>query len=300
VGDERHIFSLPLLLLHGWPSSVLEYARVIGPLSDPAAHGGDPDDAFEVVAAALPGFGFSSAPPTLEAATRWAMADHLGTLMVEGLGHRRFGVHGSDIGASLAQWLAHDRPGEVVGLHIAPNFARDVFSSHRSDAPEMVDYLKGVQAWREHEGAYAAIQGSKPATLAAALADSPVGLAAWMVEKFRDWSDCGGDVERRFGKDDLLAQVSLYWLSGSIASSFLPYFVDRRLGRRPFGRVEAPTAVLVPPHDIALPPPRDFVAGAFNVRRWTEMAAGGHFPAFEEPAAFVEDVREFFRPLRQT
>jgi pimeloyl-ACP methyl ester carboxylesterase len=285
-------------LLHGWPSSVLEYERVIGPLSDPGAHGADPADAFEVVAAALPGFGFSTAPPTLEAATRWAMAGRLGRLMVEGLGHRRFGVHGTDIGATLAQWLAHDGPGEVAGLHVAPLFARDVFSSHRADTPEMAGYLRRVQDWREREGAYGAIQGSKPATLAAALSDSPIGLAAWMVEKFRAWSDCGGDIERRFGKDDLLAQVSLYWLSGSIGSSFLPYYVDRRFGRRAFGRIETPTAVLAAPHDITLPPPREFVAGAFNIQRWTEMAAGGHFPAFEEPQAFVEDVREFFRPLR--
>jgi pimeloyl-ACP methyl ester carboxylesterase len=162
----------------------------------------------------------------------------------------------------------------------------------------MADYLSRVQDWRDREGGYGAIQGSKPATLAAALADSPVGLAAWMVEKFRAWSDCGDDVERRFSKDELLAQVTLYWLSGSIGSSFLPYYVDRRLGRRPFGRVEAPTAVLAAPHDITLPPPRDFVAEAFNLQRWTELAAGGHFPAFEEPEAFVEDIREFFRPLR--
>ena len=289
---------LPLLLLHGWPSSVLEYERVIGPLSDPAAHGGNPEDAFEVVAAALPGFGFSSPPPTLEAASRWEMAGRLGRLMVDGLGHRRFGVHGTDIGASVAQWIALEGPGEVAGLHIAPLFARDVFSSHRSDSPEMSSYLRRMQDWRDREGAYGAIQGSKPATLAAALADSPVGLASWLVEKYRAWSDCEGDLERRFSKDDVLAQISLYWLSGSIGSSFLPYYVDRRLGRRPFGRVEAPTAVLVGPRDITQPPPREFIEGAFNIQRWTEMEAGGHFPAFEEPEAFVADLRSFFRPLR--
>jgi microsomal epoxide hydrolase len=155
-----------------------------------------------------------------------------------------------------------------------------------------------VRSWRAGEGGYAAIQGSKPVTLAAALAGSPVGLAAWMVEKFRAWSDCDGQVERRFGKDDLLAQVSLYWLSGSIGSSFLPYFVDRRGGQRPFGRVEAATAILVTPGDITIPPPREFIESAFNLQRWTRLPAGGHFPAFEEPQAFIDDVREFFRPLR--
>jgi pimeloyl-ACP methyl ester carboxylesterase len=289
---------LALLLLHGWPSSVLEYSRVVDQLSDPAAHGGDAGDAFSVVAAALPGFGFSSPPAHLEDATRWAMAGVLGRLMIEGLGYDRFGVHGTDTGATVAEWLAHDRPDAVAGLHIAPLIARDVFSSHPTDDSEMREYLRQVRTWRSAEGGYAAIQGSKPATLATSLADSPVGLAAWMVEKFRTWSDCDGDIERRFSKDDLLAQVSLYWLSGSIGSSFLPYFVDRRIGQRPFGRVEAPTAIMVAPRDITIHPPRNFVAGAFNLQRWTRLQSGGHFPAFEEPEAFVADLREFFRPLR--
>lgn len=289
---------LPLLLLHGWPSSVLEYGRAIDALSDPAAHGDDPADAFDVVAAALPGFGFSSPPADLDGAARWAMADVVGRLMIAGLGYRRFGVHGTDTGATVAEWLAHERPGAVAGLHIAPLIARDVFTSHPSDDPEMREYLRRVRAWRSAEGGYAAIQGSKPATLATALNDSPVGLAAWMVEKFRAWSDCDGDVERRFSKDDLLAQVSLYWLSGSIGSSFLPYFADRRIAPRPFGRVETPTAILETPLDITVPPPRDFIARAFNLQRWSRLPSGGHFPAFEEPEAFVDDVREFFRPLR--
>ena len=289
---------LPLLLLHGWPSSVLEYSRVIGPLSDPAAHGGDPRDAFSVVAAALPGFGFSSAPASLADAARRRMAARMAGMMTGGLGYRRFGVHGTDTGATVAQWLAHDRPAQVAGLHMAPLLARDVFASHPGGGPEMDEYLRRVRRWQAAEGGYAAIQGTRPASLAVALGDSPAGLAAWIVEKLRAWSDCGGDLETRFPRDEVLAHISLYWFTGSIGTSMLPYYADRKLGTEPFGRVEIPTAILVTPRDITRPPPRELVESAFNVQRWTRLPSGGHFPAFEEPERFVEDLRDFFRPLR--
>jgi len=266
---------LPLLLTHGWPSSFLELLRIVPLLTDPAASGGDPADAFDVVVPSLPGFGFSDRPrePGMDEGRigrLWAR------LMTEGLGYDRFGGHGGDIGATVSKRLAAAEPERVVGVHLI------------QDAD-----------WGPAEGAYAFLQATKPQTLAYALNDSPAGLAGWIVEKFRTWSDSGGDVERRFTKDELLATITLYWATETIGSSM-------RLYAEGGGSWGAPEPTVSVPAGIALvgwsggPPPEEADGTGFaDLRRVTRMARGGHFLAGEEPALLAEELRAFFRPLRR-
>lgn len=290
---------LPLLFSHGWPGSFWEVHKVLGPLTDPGAHGGDPRDAFTVVAPSLPGYGFSPDPGRRGLGPA-AIGDLYAGLMEGVLGHRRFGAQGGDWGAHVLTRLAHRHPHLVTGLHLNLTNARP----HLGDGARPLssaesDFLDEQARWRLAEGAYAAIQGTKPQTLAYALTDSPAGLLAWIVEKFRAWSDCDGDVERAFTRDELLTNVMIYWVTGCIGSSIRLYYERDReawvLG--PGERVEVPTGFARFPAEIWRPP-REWVERSFDLRRWTEMPRGGHFAALEEPALLVEDVRAFFRPLR--
>jgi pimeloyl-ACP methyl ester carboxylesterase len=215
---------LPLLLSHGWPGSIVEFQRLIPMLTDPGHHGGDPADAFTVVAPSLPGYGFSFRPhqPRLN---RVAMADLFAALMTEVLGYERFAAQGGDIGAQLTIRLAAAHPDHLYGIHL--NFIGGALREvKRPEGPtdEERHYLEALQHWLTEETGYQWIQGTKPQTLAYGLTDSPVGLAAWIVEKFRSWSDCGGEVEQCFTKDDLLTAVMLYWATGAINASFWPYY----------------------------------------------------------------------------
>jgi len=289
---------LPLLLAHGWPGSVWEFHRIVPLLTDPGRHGGDPADAFTVVAPSLPGYGFSFSPhqPRFGIVE---MAEAFATLMMDVLGYARFGAQGGDWGSFVVSRLGFDRPDRVAGIHlnmlpVAPERGR---SAAYTD--EEKRYLGEARAWMREEGAYQAIQGTRPQTLAYALTDSPVGLCAWIVEKFRAWSDCHGDVEQRFSRDVLLTNVMIYWLTGAINSSFWPYW---QLRHRPWfpsstERVAVPTAHAAFPGEI-LRPPRAWAERAYDLRRWTAMSAGGHFAALEEPEALAADIRAFFRPLR--
>ena len=289
---------LPLLLAHGWPGSVWEFHRILPMLTNPAASGGNPADAFTVVAPSLPGYGFSftANQPRFGIVE---IADAFATLMTEVLGYSRFGAQGGDWGSFIVSRLGFAYAGRVAGVHL--NMLP--VGPERGRAVEFTDeekrYLAEARAWQREEAAYQAIQGTRPQTLAYALTDSPVGLAAWIVEKFRAWSDCDGDVERRFSKDVLLTNVMIYWLTGAIGSSFWPYW---QLRHRPWWpsateRVPVPTAYAAFPREI-LRPPRAWAERAYDLRRWTAMSAGGHFAALEEPAALVNDIRAFFRPLR--
>jgi pimeloyl-ACP methyl ester carboxylesterase len=289
---------LPLLLAHGWPGSVWEFHRVLPMLTDPARFGGDPADAFTVVAPSLPGYGFSFTPNQ----PRFGIveiAEAFDTLMAQTLGYARYGAQGGDWGSFIVSRLGFAHPDHLAGVHL--NMLPVV--PERGRGPEPTDeekrYLAEARAWMREESGYQVIQGTKPQTLSYALTDSPVGLCAWIVEKFRTWSDCGGDVERRFSKDVLLTNVMIYWLTGAIGSSFWPYW---QLRHRPWfpsatERVTAPTAYAAFPREI-LRPPRAWAERAYDLRRWTVMPAGGHFAALEEPEALAADIREFFRPLR--
>jgi microsomal epoxide hydrolase len=289
---------LALLITHGWPGSIVEFERLIPLLTDPARFGGDPRDAFSVVAPSLPGYTFSFRPnqPRLNIAQ---IAEVFSTLMTDVLGYTRFAAQGGDWGAYVSAQLGAAHGDRVLGIHVTLLAGpRDSTPAPQTD--EERAYVAELQQWMREEQGYAVIQGTRPQTLAYGLTDSPVGLAAWVIEKFRAWSDCGSDIERRFSKDVLLTNVMLYWVTGAINSSFWPYWARRHEPwpideRTP---VRVPTAYASFPHEI-LHAPRAWVEQTYpNIRRWTTMKEGGHFAALEAPEALAEDIRAFFRDLR--
>jgi pimeloyl-ACP methyl ester carboxylesterase len=289
---------LPLLLSHGWPGSTWEFHRLIPMLTDPGAHDADPADAFTVVAPSLPGYTFSFRPdqPRLGIAQ---IAEVFARLMTDVLGYKRFGAQGGDWGAFITSRLGLSYPSRLAGIHLTLLAVRRDLGAPAEPTDEEKAYLEELRHWEREETGYQWIQGTKPQTLAYGLTDSPVGLAAWIVEKFRTWSDSGDDVERRFSKDVLLTNIMLYWITGAINSSFWPYFA-RRHSPWPLPdnqRIEVPTGYASFPREI-LHPPRAWAERAYNIRRWTLMPAGGHFAALEEPAALAADIRAFFRDLR--
>ena len=290
---------LPLLLSHGWPGSVWEFHRLIPLLTDPGAHGADPADAFTVIAPSLPGYAFSFKPNQRRLGIA-EIADVFARLMTDTLGWKRFGAQGGDWGAFITSRLGLAYASRVAGIHVNLLAVRRDAAAPASPTDEEKVYLEELRQWEREETGYQGIQGTRPQTLAYGLTDSPVGLAAWIVEKFRTWSDCGGNVERRFSKDLLLTNIMLYWVTGAINSSFWPYFA-RRHGAPPLPdnqRIEVPTAYASFPREI-LHPPRAWAERLYNIKRWTLMPAGGHFAALEEPEALAADIRAFFRDLRQ-
>ena len=291
---------LPLVLTHGWPGSFAEFEYLIPLLADPGAHGADPADAFHVVVPSLPGYGFSPAPARPGTGSREVAGLWRG-LMAQ-LGYDRFGAQGGDIGAGVSMWLAQLFPEQVVGLHlnyVSASYRPPLGEGLLPITAEEQAYLDTVPAWAVDEGAYAALQGTKPQTLAFALRDSPVGLAAWISEKFRAWSDCGGDVERAVPLDTILTDVTLHWLSDGLTGSLRLYKENRvrPLVFVPGERVVPPLGVALFPRELPMPP-RSWVERAFVVRRWTPMPSGGHFAALERPELMAADIRAFFRPLR--
>jgi pimeloyl-ACP methyl ester carboxylesterase len=290
----------PLLLLHGWPGSVFEFLDLIPRLSDPARFGGDPADAFTVVAPSLPGYGLSFRPGQQRFGIE-AIADCLADLMVETLGYRRFAAQGGDWGAFVASRLGYAHQSKLLGIHLNLLALRRDPDAFAADTPEMRRYRDELALWLREETGYQWIQGTRPQTLAFALTDSPAGLAAWIVEKFRVWSDCGGKIETVFTKDQLLANISFYWLTGAIGSSFWPYYA-RRHGPWPIpegATVAVPTGYCEFPRE-PLRPPRSLAAQTYtDIRRWSVMPRGGHFAAMEQPEALAQEVRGFFRQLRQ-
>jgi microsomal epoxide hydrolase len=290
----------PLLLLHGWPGSVFEFLELIPRLTDPARFGGDPADAFTVVAPSLPGYGPSFKPGQPRFGIE-EIADCVAELMHGALGYPSFAVQGGDWGAITASRLGYDHPEKLIGIHLNLLPIRRDQQDLADPTPEEQAYLDQRAIWLREETGYSWIQGTKPQTLASALSDSPAGLAAWIVEKFRTWSDCGGNVETAFTRDRLLANISFYWFTGAIGSSFWPYYAVRhRPWPIPDGRtIDVPTGYAQFPAEI-LRPPRSLAERTYtDIRRWTVMPRGGHFAALEQPEALANEVREFFRPLRR-
>jgi len=289
---------MPLLVVHGWPSSFFEMTKFVPLLADPAAHGGDPRDSFDVVVPSLPGFGFSDLPRE-RGMTKTRMARLLADLMTQVLGYRRYGARGGDIGSGVVAFLAMDYPERVTGIHVSDVVRPYLGPGARTFTDAERRFFEEERLWMEKEGAYDHIQATKPQTLSYGLTDSPAGLAAWIVEKFRSWSDCGGDVERRFTKDELLTNLTIYWATRTINSANRRYFErdaePRSLG--PDDRVRVPCAVTIFPADIDRPP-REWGERVYDVHRWTVMPRGGHFAALEEPELLAQDIREFFQPLR--
>ncbi len=285
---------LPLVLLHGWPSSFVQMLKIIPLLTDPESHGGDAADSFDVVVPSLPGYGFSDRPnePGMGIGR---MADLFDRLMTDGLGYERYATRASDLGVGVSQQLALAHPDSLIGLHHSGT------NPYVGEAPDDLteaeqEFVANAQRWSAQEMAYAMQHSSKPQTLAYGLNDSPVGLAAWIVEKFWRWSDNGGDVETAFTKDELLTNLTIYWATGTTNSSIRLYYETVRNPGN-WGRVELPTALLMPSKDM-FPTPREWAERSYRVDRWTEVQRGGHFLEWEDPHTLAEDLRAFFRPLR--
>jgi pimeloyl-ACP methyl ester carboxylesterase len=295
---------MPLVLTHGWPWTFWDYEQLIGPLSDPAAYGGDAGDAFDVIVPSLPGTAFSS-PLRRAGIGVVATAELWLQLMRNTLGYDRFAAGGGDSGAFVTARLGHAHADHIIGIHL--NFPATVemaaLGSVRPDdySPDERQWLADPPAPARGTTAHMAVHVEDPQTLAAALNDSPAGLAAWMIERRRNWSDCDGDLERRFSKDQLLTSVSLYWLTDTFHTSVRFYAESFREpwplvhGRQP--PIEAPTAVAVFPRELVRVP-RRFMERQANLARWTVMPRGGHFAPAEEPELLVEDLRAFFREFR--
>jgi microsomal epoxide hydrolase len=289
---------LPLLLVHGWPGSVWEFHDLIPRLTDPARFGGDPRDAFTVIAPSLPGYTLSFKPgqPRFDVV---AMADLFAGLMTDVLGYPRFAAQGGDWGGYVVARLGAMHADRLLGIHLnfLPLRADIPFPAELSDEERI--YRQELEHWQREETGYHAIQGTKPQTLAYALTDSPAGLAAWIVEKLQTWTDHHGDFEGWVERDALLTNIMLYWVTEAINSSFWPYYAIRHEPwPLPEGRIATPTAYASFPRETRHPP-RSFAEGAFNIQRWTEMPRGGHFAALEVADVLAEDVAAFFRSLRR-
>jgi pimeloyl-ACP methyl ester carboxylesterase len=305
VGDHRMHFvhekgrgprTIPLLLLHGWPDSFYRYHKVVPMLTSPQGRTGI---AFDVVVPSLPGFGFTGAltrtsprEPTRQS------AELLWRLMTEVLGYRSFGVVGGDGGSVLAQIIAIDHPASVVGIHLTDLGWHAGNVDPATLTREEEKYLSAGKKQFMADGAYAMVQSTKPTSLSPALTDSPTGLAAWILDRFRSWSDCDGDVEKSFTRDELLTNIMIYWVTRTIGSSMRTYRDDRvSPSLTPDDRVGVPVGLALFPKDIGGVPPRHLAERTLNVQRWSEMPKGGHFAALEQPEAFAGEVIDFFEAI---
>jgi microsomal epoxide hydrolase len=291
---------MPLLLLHGWPGSVFEFLDIIPRLTDPARFGGDARDAFTVVAPSLPGYGLSFEPGQKRFGVP-EMAERVAALMTDVLGYPKFGAQGGDWGAAVTSRLGYGYADRMIGIHLNLMMAagRDPAEFANPNEEERA-YLAELKRWLHEETGYQRIQGTKPQTLAFALTDSPAGLAAWVAEKFRAWSDCGGRIENAISRDRMLADISLYWFTGAIGSSFWPYYA-RLHGAAilPAGdTISVPTGYAQFPREMLKPPRRAAERVFTNLRRWSVMPRGGHFAALEQPELLAGEVQAFFRELR--
>ncbi len=288
---------LPLLLSHGWPGSMFEFLDLIPRLTQPARFGGDPADAFTVVAPSLPGYGLSFQPGQKRFSVE-AIADCLATLMTDVLGYQHFAAQGGDWGAFVASRLGALYAANIIGIHLNLLAVRrdPALAEGASEAERR--YLAELKTFLNEETGYQWIQGTRPQTLAFGLSDSPAGLAAWIVEKFRAWSDNDGAPESAIPRDRMLANISLYWHTGCIGASFHPYYARMHAPWPIPGTVDVPVGYCAFPREI-LRPPRALAARTYtDIRRWQVMARGGHFAALEQPDALAAEIRAFFRPLR--
>ena len=291
---------LPLVITHGWPGSFVEMLKLIPQLTDPASHGAAAEDSFDVIVPSMPGYGFSDRP-TEPGMNAFRIAE-LWVQLMSGLGYSRFGAQGGDWGASVGTCLGLMYPENLMGLHlnyIPGSFKPFLGSGTHGLSETETKFLQAQESWSQAEGGYGHLQATKPQTLAFGLNDSPAGLAAWIIEKFRDWSDCDGDVERRFSQDELLTNAMIYWTTKTIHSSMRLYYEARKrpLHFKAGEKVRAPCGVARFSKEAPFPP-REWVERGYNVQRWSEFPVGGHFAAMEEPELLAADIREFFRPLR--
>ena len=285
--------AVPLVFVHGWPGSIVEVTKIIGPLTEPPPG----EVAFHVVAISLPGYGFSDKPKQGGVSNR-RIAGMIAQLMAR-LGYQRYGAQGGDWGGFIVRQLGLLDPQHLIGVHsnmcvTGPPSGSD---PNAGVPPEELKRVDAARARALNESAYSQLQGTKPQTLGYSLNDSPAGLAAWIVEKFRTWSDSGGDVEKKFTKDELLTNIMIYWATETGPSSVRLYYENRRdPGLQ--GKMQVPFACAVFPFEMFVITPRQWVEASHNLVQYTVMPRGGHFAAMEEPELLVEDVRKFFRGLK--
>ena len=290
---------MPLLLSHGWPGSVVEFHKILPMLTDPGRFGGDPADAFTVVAPSLPGYTMSFAPGQKRFSVE-EIGEVFAALMTDVLGYKKFGAQGGDWGAFVTSRLGYKFPERMIGIHINLLAVRRDPKMLTDPTSEEKVFIEQLNAFLKEETGYQWIQGTRPTTLAFGLTDSPAGLAAWIVEKFRAWTDNNGDLESALTRDEMLTNITLYWATGAIGSSFWPYYA-RMHGPWPIpegASIGVPTGYVEFPKEI-LRPPRSVAERSYgNIQRWTKMEKGGHFAALEQPEALAREIRAFFRPLR--
>jgi epoxide hydrolase len=290
-----HAEAMPLIITHGWPGSVVEFHKVIEPLTNPTAHGGNAADAFHVVCPSLPGFGFSGKPTT----TGWGV-DRIArawAVLMDRLGYARYAAQGGDWGSSITTSLGAQDPSHCLGIHITLAMG----STRKSDGeatPEEARALKGLKHYADWDSGYSKQQSTRPQTVGYGLADSPAGQAAWILEKFWAWTDCNGHPENILSRDELLDNIMLYWVTSTATSSARLYWESFGPGRRAAHKVTIPTGVAVFPKEI-VPPVRAWMEATYTgIHHWSELPKGGHFAAFEQPELFINDVRACFRRLR--
>jgi pimeloyl-ACP methyl ester carboxylesterase len=290
---------MPLLLTHGWPGSIVEFLDIIDPLAHPELHGGKLEDAFTVIAPSLPGYGFSD-PPDAPISPR-DIGHIWHKLMSQVLGATRYVAQGGDWGAVVTSWLALDHPGALAAIHLNMVGLRPALGAGAPPpTPEEQAYFTAAQRRREREIAYQQIQGTKPQTLSYGLTDSPIGLAAWILEKFHGWTIPGQGAPPPFAIDRLLTNVMLYWLAGINGANWLYCSIvdGTAAALKPGERVAVPTGLCLFPNDLLMPPPRSWVERAYNVAQYRVAPSGGHFPALENGPLLIQDMRCFFAQYR--
>ena len=290
---------IPLILTHGWPSTFAEYLPLVPLLTDPREHGID-GPAFDVVIASLPGYAFSERPARTGVTTRYTA--RLWHALMRGLGYERYGAHGGDFGAGVTTYMALDDPGSMLGIHLSTaEIPPYTGPGSRPLSVDESEYVEHNDQWAASERGYSAIQSTKPQTLGYGLNDSPAGLAAWIVEKWRSWTDSHGDPDTHLSRDFLLTTITLYWATQTITPSLRDYYDNRWIGGPigPDDHVEVPTAVAMFANHFVDEgdPPREWFERLYNVRQWTPMPSGGHFAAVEEPELLARDIATFFAAL---
>jgi pimeloyl-ACP methyl ester carboxylesterase len=298
-----HQHALPLVLTHGWPGSIIEFLKVLGPLTDPTAHGGDAADAFHIVCPSLPGYGFSDKPAQTGANVQWIAGAWI--QLMDGLGYERYGAQGSDWGTSISTSIGEQDRSHVAGIHLMPPLAppdRATFDDLTEREREALVSLEHSAEW---DSGYSQEQATRPQTIGYGLVDSPAALCAWIVEKFWAWTDCDGHPENALTRDELLDNLMLYWLPRTGASAARLYWESMRQVNKwisgPTTAIESvavPTGCSIFPKELQRPSRRWAEKRFLDIRYWNEPDRGGHFAAFEQPALFVHEVRSFFRLVR--
>jgi len=289
----------PLLLSHGWPGSILEFLHIIDQLAHPEKFGGKEEDAFDVVVPSLPGFGFSGRPSRPIGPRK--MASIFNSLMAKVLGYKKYLAQGGDFGGAIATWLGYDFPKTCAAIHI------NILIVRHPDGPqtkEEEEWEKRFKRDQKIEDGYRTQQATKPQTLSYAMMDSPVGVAAWIIEKMCGWSDIKkNDIESVYSKDTMLSNIMVYLVTKTFNTASWIYYGRREEGGRPLPKeglpIKAPTAVALFPKEYLEWAPKSYVERIYNIQRWTEMPKGGHFAALEQPDLLVKDIREFAKDLKK-